>query len=188
LTRWLAVFTEQFPKVAVEIDAATGTGPLVPEGIDLSLRLGNIEDPAVTVRKLGDLSYGLFASAKYLERKGTPQDGEDLRKHVLLMSAGGPHRSGWQLVTLSRQSRIEGPARLRAADSIMLRDAACGGLGIALLPLAIGKEEVTRGTLKRVLSAWSGPKLPVQAVYPAAHPASAKVRAFIEVAAALPPL
>jgi DNA-binding transcriptional LysR family regulator len=101
------------------------------------------------------------------------------------MSSSGAQR-GWRLVTLSRELRIDGPARLRANNSLMMRDAAVRGLGIALLPTSIAKEEVASGALRRVLSAWSAPKMPVVAAYVAGRQHVPKVRAFMELASSSP--
>jgi DNA-binding transcriptional LysR family regulator len=98
----------------------------------------------------------------------------------------GSGQRGWRLVTLSRELRIDGPARVRANDSVVVRDAAVRGLGIVLLPTVIGKEEVSRGVLRRVLSAWSAPKMPVHALFLGGRDLVPKVRAFIDVATTMP--
>jgi DNA-binding transcriptional LysR family regulator len=82
--------------------------------------------------------------------------------------------------------RIDGPARIRANDSLVVRDAAVRGLGIALLPVVIGKDEVARGTLRRVLSAWSSPKVPVHAIFLGGRDLVPKVRALIDLATTMP--
>jgi DNA-binding transcriptional LysR family regulator len=98
----------------------------------------------------------------------------------------GSGQRGWRLVTLSRELRIDGPARVRANDNLVVRDAALRGLGIALLPAVMGKEEVARGALKRVLSAWSAPKVPVHAIFLGGRDLLPKVRAFIDLATQSP--
>jgi DNA-binding transcriptional LysR family regulator len=185
LSRWIDGFAQKYPQVGVEVDLATGPIDLVREGFDLVIRLGQVEEGTLVTQKLGELSYGLYASPAYLEKGGTPEDGNALGQHPLLMSSSGAQR-GWRLSTLSRELRIDGPARLRANNSIMVRDAAMRGLGIALLPTPMAKEEVTRGALRRVLSAWSGPKVPVFAAFPGGRQHTPKVRAFIEFAVASP--
>ena len=185
LNRWIDAFSERYPLVAVEVDLSGRVLDLAAEGFDLGLRAGLPEEPGLIARKIGELSFGLYASPTYLDKNGTPQDGDDLRKHPLLMFSGSAQR-GWRLVTLSRELRIEGPARLRANDSLVVREAAIRGLGIALLPTVLGKEEVTRQSLRRVLSAWSAPKVPVHAVFPASRQSAPKVRAFIDIATAAP--
>ncbi len=185
LSRWLDAFAQKYPKVEIEADLTTGSGDLVREGFDLYLRLGSVEGVTLASQKLGELAYGLYASPGYLEKNGTPKDGEALAQHVLLMSSSSPQR-GWRLITLSRELRVDGPARLRANNSALVREAAVHGLGIALLPAAIAKEDVTRGALRRVLSAWSGPKVPIVALFPEGRQHTPKVHAFIELALASP--
>lgn len=197
LGRWIESYASRYPEVRVEIEFSAREADLLHEGFDLGLRLGPapmppaaqevapksnpLANPYPTVHKLGELAYGLYASPAYLERNGTPQDGDDLRQHPLLMVSGTAQR-GWRLITLARELRIEGPARLRANNSLLMRDAAVNGLGVALLPNHLGKEEVNRGALRRVLSAWSAPKAPVHAVLPGVGLPTSKVRAFIDLA------
>lgn len=185
LTRWLDAFAQKYPQVGIEADLTTGSADLIREGFDLSLRLGSVEGVTLASQKLGELAYGLYASPAYLEKHGTPEDGEALSRHLLLMYSSSPQR-GWRLVTLSRELRVDGPARLRANNSTLVREAAVHGLGIALLPAAVAKEDVTRGALRRVLSAWSGAKVPVFALFPPGRQHTPKVHAFIELAIASP--
>lgn len=185
LGRWVNAYAERYPQVTVEVDLTGRAVDLLHEGFDLAIRLGPPADPNQVARKLGELSYGLYASPAYLEKQGTPQEGDDLRQHLLLMFTTAAQR-GWRLITLSRELRLEGPARLRANNSLLMRDAAIGGLGIALLPNLLAKEEVARGTLKRVLSAWSGTKAAVHAVLPGVGLPTSKVRAFVDLAAEMP--
>ena len=185
LSRWLDAFAQKYPQVGIEADLTTGSADLTAEGFDLSLRLGSVEGVTLPSQKLGELAYGLYASPSYLEKNGTPDDGDALAKHVLLMYSASPQR-GWRLVTLSREVRVDGPARLRANNSTLVREAAIHGLGIALLPVAIAKEVVTRGALRRVLSAWSGPKVPIFALFPAGRQHTPRVHAFVEIANATP--
>lgn len=186
LNHWLDGYARKYPQVAVEVEFTARSLDLVAEGFDFALRAGpSPEEPGVVARKLGELSFGLYASPSYLEGNGTPQEGDELAKHRLLMFVGGG-QTGWRLTTLARELRIEGPARIRANDGLLVCDAAVRGLGIALLPTVIAREEVARGALRRVLSAWSAPRLPVHAVFPGSRPMTPKVRAFVELAAELP--
>jgi LysR family transcriptional regulator, regulator for bpeEF and oprC len=185
LSRWLDAFAQKYPQVAIEADLTTGSGDLIPDGFDVHLRLGSVEGVTFASQKVGELAFGLYASPGYLEKNGTPKDGDALAQHVLLMSSTSPQR-GWRLITLSRELRVDGPARLRANNSTLVREAAAHGLGIALLPTNIAKEDVTRGALRRVLSAWSGPKVSVFALFPAGRQHTPKMHAFVELALASP--
>ena len=74
---------------------------------------------------------------------------------------------------------------LRANDSEALRDAALGGLGIALLPTWLVGPDVRDGRLVSVLPEWEwllapGPERAIWAVYPPKKVVAPKVRSFVE--------
>lgn len=185
LGRWTNAYAERFPEVRIDVDMTGRSVDLAHDGFDLGIQLGPPGAGATTPVKLGELSYGLYASPAYLERNGTPADADQVQQHSLLMFTSSGQRNLWRLITLSRELRVERAARLQANNSLMVRDAAVRGLGLALLPNALAKDDVARGTLKRVLSAWSGPKVPVHAVFPSERPPAPKVRAFVDLAAEL---
>lgn len=182
LSRWMSVYAERFPDVRIEVDLTGREVDLGYEGFDLSIQLGPVEEAAPTLHKLGELSYGLYASPRYLDRYGTPEDGDQVPRHRLLMSSTRGQRAGWRLITLSRELRVADGARLKTNNSAVVREAALQGLGIALLPNMLAKDDVGRGALKRVLSAWSAPKVPVHALTPPERQLAAKARAFIDLA------
>jgi len=197
--RWIEEYLARHPGAAVEADYTSRVLDLVHEGIDLSIRVGALEESRLVARRLGEMEYGLFASADYLREHGVPAEPADLRRHALIMFSAGTQRRGWKLVPAGASGqgevvRIEGPARLRVNDSFAVRDAVARGLGIAQLPLLVvghggwgrGKdaEGGTRG-LVRVLPRWAREPVPVHAVYPSHRYLSPKVRAFIDLSAEL---
>lgn len=185
LGRWTHAYAERFPEVRVDVDLTGRTVDLAHDGFDLGIRLGPAHERDVAPVKLGELSYGLYASPAYLERNGTPEDADQVQQHPLLMFTATGQRSLWRLITLSRELRVERAARVQANNSLLVRDAAVRGLGLALLPNTLAKDDVSRGALKRVLSAWSGPKVPIHAVFASERPPAARTRAFIDLAAEL---
>lgn len=185
LGRWTHAYAERYPDVRVDVDLTGRTGDLAGNGFDLGLRLGPPYEGDIAPQRLGELSYGLYASPAYLEKNGTPEDADQVKQHALLMFTAPGQRSLWRLITLSRELRVERAARVQANNSLIVRDAAVRGLGLALLPNTLAKEDVSRGTLKRVLSAWSGPKVPVHAVFASDRPPAVRTRAFLDLAAEL---
>jgi DNA-binding transcriptional LysR family regulator len=185
LNRWLATYAERYPEVRIDVDLTGRRVDLGYEGFDLAILLGPADENDGAVHKLGEISYGLYASPRYLERNGTPEDGDQVSRHRLLSASRG-QRGGWRLVTLSREIRVADSARLSTNNSAVIREAAVQGLGIALLPNALAKEDVSRGVLRRVLSAWSAPRMPVNAVTPLDRQIAPKARAFIDLALEFP--
>ena len=65
-----------------------------------------------------------------------------------------------------------------------MREAACKGLGIALLPTVIAGDAIKSGKLTVVLERFSPPPLPIHALYAPNRFLAAKTRLFIDFLAA----
>jgi DNA-binding transcriptional LysR family regulator len=70
--------------------------------------------------------------------------------------------------------------RVICGDIFTLRDAAVGGVGIALLPDHSCRRELADGSLVRVLPAWSGPTGSINLVFTGSRGQPLAVRAFID--------
>lgn len=186
--RWVDEFLAAHPSASVEVEYTSRVLDLVHEGFDLSIRVGDLPQSRLVARPLGRIRYGLFACPRYLERRGQPKEPAQLKEHSLVMFSGGSRRKGWQLLPQGGGERdvqtIDGPARLRANNSFIVRDALLRSVGVGQLPLMIATEAVAAGRLVPVLPDWQPPSVPVHAVYPSNRYLSPKVRAFIDLAAA----
>jgi LysR family transcriptional regulator, regulator for bpeEF and oprC len=183
---WIHRYLAQYPQMKVDAEITGRIVDVVHEGFDLAIRVGALSDSTLIARRLGTLTYALYAAPGYLKRRGTPREPGDLAAHDLLVFAPGGGTSAWQLSRSGQTSEalripLRQP-RFRASNSFAVRDAAAAGLGIALLPRLIADPLVTQGTLRPVLKGWSSPDMPVSAVFASARFLAPKVRAFIELA------
>lgn len=76
--RWIAGFLQRWPRVGVEAEFTSRRIDLVHEAYDLALRVGELDDSRLAARRLGELSYGLYASPAYLARNTAPSDPQAL--------------------------------------------------------------------------------------------------------------
>jgi len=176
--RWISAYLQRYGEASIDADYTSRVVDLVHEGFDLALRVGELADSSLAARRLGELTYGLYAAEGYLARRGAPKSLGALDRHSLVMFTGGVFRAGWRLADAQGEALIEGPWRLRVNNAFAARDAAAAGLGIALLP-----DLVARGTsLVRVLPNIAGPRVPFHAVFPSARFLAPKVRSFVDLA------
>lgn len=182
VSAWITRYLQAHPQVRVDADFTGRVVDIVHEGFDLAIRVGPLADSTLAARRLGELSYGLYASPDYLLRRGHPQHPQDLLSHDTLAFAGGRHRSAWALHKGDATVRVECEARLQATNIFAVRDAALGGLGVAVLPLIVAGSDQGAGRLQRVLEGWAPPPVPVNAVFASARYLTPKVRAFIDLA------
>lgn len=179
---WIDRYLADHPEVRVEADFTGRLVDLVHEGYDLAIRVGPLADSTLVARKLGELRYGLYASPRYVARRGAPVQPDDLRQHEALAFAGGSHQPIWTLLRGAEPRRVTLAPRLKANNVFAIRDAAIAGLGIAQLPRVVADDALRDGRLVPVLPEWAPPAVPVQAVFASARYLTPKVRAFIDLA------
>lgn len=180
---WIQHYLKLHPLVNVEADFTHRLVDIVHEGFDLAIRVGPLADSTLAARRLGELTYGLYAAPDYLTRRPAPEAPERLAEHDTLVFAGGSHQATWTLFRTGEPVRIGLSPRLKANNVFTVRDAAIAGFGIAQLPEAVANAAMTDGALRRVLPEWSPAVVPVHAVFASARYLTPKVRSFINLAA-----
>lgn len=180
---WINRYLALHPQMKVDAEITGRVVDVVHEGFDLAIRVGPLPDSTLTARRLGTLTYALYAAPVYLDGRGPPHSPKDLVQHDLLVFTPGSGLPAWQLGKQGETHRVPLPQpRFRASNSFAVRDAAAAGLGIAVLPRLIADPLVAEGRLRTVLEGWSSPDVPVNAVFASARFLAPKVRAFIELA------
>lgn len=128
----MAAFSAKHPRVRVEIELQNRRVDMVQEGFDLALRGGKMEDSSLVGRKIADSDLGLYASAEYLERRGTPQHFADLAEHECLTLR---HMStSWTLTGPNGPETVKIKGPMSANDIALLTRAGALGMGVVLLP------------------------------------------------------
>lgn len=173
-------FIARYPRTKVEIMVANRVVDLVAEGVHLAIRAARLADSTLVARKFMPFSGGLWASAAYLNRNGTPRLPKDLSQHDGLLFA----RSFGQPPKISdgrAKSALEFEARIVADDLETLCAFALKGKGIATLTDFLGQG----AGLVQVLPGWSWAAGALSFVYPGQRFVPANVRAFIDTALAV---
>lgn len=183
VSQWMIAFQNTYTATRIEATFTNRVVDLIHEGFDLSIRVGALSDSGLSARKLGEISYALYASPGYLRKRGTPKRIEDLNaKHDFLAFTGGGGVA--PLVNGDESFAPTQTPRLAADNSAFLRKAAADGLGITLAPRFQAAPLVTAGRLREVLPGWTRPPVPVHAVFPSSRFLTPKVRAFVDLAKA----
>lgn len=180
---WIASFLRRYPQARVDAELSNRTVDLIHEGFDLAIRVGPLADSTLSARRLGEVRCLLYASPSYLRAHPPPRHPRDLPAHQLLMFSMSRPPS-WLLVNDRDRYQVTTPPRFVSDNHIVVRDAAVEGLGIALLPRFMAAAHVRRRKLVEVLPGWSGPSMPVHAVFASSRYLAPKVRAFIDLAQA----
>jgi DNA-binding transcriptional LysR family regulator len=149
VTPLLARLHDQQPEIVVELVADNANLSLTKREADLALRLGRPRQPLLVVRRLGDVTTGLYASPAYLARRGRPR-GSEIPGHDYVdydETYVNKEHIAWY-----RQITRGGRCTFRVNGSHGLEAAARAGMGVAPLPCWMGD---SAPDLERVLPAMS---------------------------------
>ncbi|KAK0341928.1 hypothetical protein LTR94_024384, partial [Friedmanniomyces endolithicus] len=176
---WIAAFLLAWPKVTVEAEYTNRIVDIIHEGVDVAIRIGELQDSDLSARKLGEVTYGLYASPGYLGRAGPPDNMEALRRLDLIMHAprGKP---SWTLVKGQIVEKVAGAPRCVVSNTLAATNLALSGLGVAQLPRHMAEPHVAAGRLIRVLPDWARIPAPVHAVFASTRYMDPRVRGFVD--------
>lgn len=182
-------FLTEHPGVKIDLRLDDGFIDLVEQGIDVAVRIGELQDSSLIATRVGTTHRLLVAHRDYLRAlpKGTraPRAPDDLSRHNCLVYTELAVRNAWSFsagpgasepVGTTRTVRVEG--NLQTNSSEVIRAAVLSGMGIGYSPTWLFDRELASGEVQRLLPDWEAPTLPIHLVSPRERRHSAKVKAF----------
>jgi DNA-binding transcriptional LysR family regulator len=158
----IAEFARRYPGISFEFDLTPRRVDLVTEPFDVAIRMGESPDSNLIARQLARLPLYLYASPRYLEIFGEPNQPADLTRHESFLLPTQP--GTWTLHHGDETVEVAVGGRFRLNGIGMIRRLATLDLGIAMLAEEIVAEDLAAGRLRRVLPQWQGTPIPVYAV------------------------
>jgi len=180
----VAKIVETHPGLVIEVILTSRRVDLVEEGIDLALRGGRLEDSSLVSRKIVASALGIFASPRYLERRGRPRALADLARHDCLAYGGRGGKQPWRLQGPRGDEAVTVSAQVVCGDMLFLREMVLRGAGLALLPVTNAGADLRSGRLVRVLPRYGFEGGGLYLVWPSRTLVPARVVAVREILAA----
>jgi len=178
----LPAFRQLHPKVWVELQLNDRYVNIVEEGIDVAVRIGELDDVGLRSRRLAACRLCAFASPAYLDRRGTPKHPDELHDHdtvnLRYQSTGQPFR--WPFRIGSRTVEIVPTAGIVADASDAVLASLAGGGGIGVTATFLAQPWVARGELVPVLTDYAVDHHNITALWPDNRGTNPAVRAFID--------
>jgi DNA-binding transcriptional LysR family regulator len=158
-----------------------GSYKFAERGLDMVLCFSTPSRSAMVEQEIAIMDWVVCASPEYLARAGRPQTPSDLGGHDCLL-----HLEGTDNDSIWRFDGPKGPVTAKVRGSffsntaLALRKAALAGLGIALVPHYVVRDDLEAGDLVVVLPRYRAPPRPLVAVYPRTPVVPRKVQAFVD--------
>ncbi len=172
----LAALAARYPGILVELITDDRTLSLAAREAELALRLARPRGQSLRGRRVGEISFGLYASPAYLAAHGAPGRGDGAGHRIILArDDSGVYPETDALAAMAPRAAVA----LRTDDRASQQAAARAGLGIAVL----GHHAASGNGLVRLDSA----PLPAREIWLVQHKDTrdvARIRAVAEVVAA----
>lgn len=179
-----ATFCRTYPECTVDLILSDTRIDLISHRIDVSIRVGWLDDSSQQVRRVGAFRQLLVAAPNFADTI-TADVPEDLAAQPFI--ANGALREPLVL-HFSRTDFDRRTVRMRSAMTIdatpAVLAATIAGGGLSVLPDFLAREPLESGALVHVLPDWSLPSGGIHVVYPAARFRPPKVTAFVALLAA----
>ena len=181
-TTWLTPRIQEFmqlnPEIEVELIFDDKELNLTTREADIGIWMRKPKQLNYIQKKLMDLNYHIYGSAKYLEKYGFPKNENDLNKHKFISYGKGTpspvFNPDWALKLGIRDGKKRKPVmKVNSVYGLLL--AVKSGVGLAALP-----DYLTHSisNIVKVLPNTEGPKTEVHFVYPQSLKNVARVVAF----------
>jgi DNA-binding transcriptional LysR family regulator len=180
LAQRLPTLLADHPGLKVELVVSDRFGDMIEDRLDLAMRVGEVTDASLVVRRWGTASFVVVAAPSYIERKDKPSTPADLASHTCIVHDVGPGSNVWTFVTSDGSQQFHVSGGFLANDVSAVHVAARSGYGIALLPLFEVLDDLRSGMLVCMLSEFPVPSIPLSAVYPSRRHLAPRTRLVLD--------
>lgn len=185
VTRLVSSFLRINPKVTAELALTNRPFHMIQEGCDVGILPGKITDESVVARPAGKITVHLAASPSLVKSRPAVKKPADLKSWPWIAFAWVQFWGAKEIKLFARNGTEQ---TLRVSPVLIsegvasIREAVRAGLGVAVLPDWLIREDLLSRRLVRVLPQWNAKDLPVHVVYAGARLLPTRVRAFIDFA------
>jgi DNA-binding transcriptional LysR family regulator len=176
----IADFMARYTDLKVELMLNDRFIDPLEEGVDVTVRIGDLPDSSLIARKLAPARRVLAASADYLARHGEPQTPDDLTRHRCLNYGHSTAMQRWRLTRDGETIVVPITSCLCSNNGDVLRAAAVKGNGITRLPTFILGADLKARRLREVLPGYAPTPLGIYALYAPNRYLAAKTRVLID--------
>jgi DNA-binding transcriptional LysR family regulator len=144
------------------------------------VRIGEMPDSDLRVRRLGELRRVTFGAPAYFAKHGRPRHPNDLAKHQCVVRAFDGNSEKWPFQIDGKLKTVKVSGRFRADNTAAIHSAVTLGLGIGFTPLWQIRDLLDRGAVELILVKFETPRVPIRAVWPATKIPLAKSQLFVD--------
>ena len=176
----LKPFLETHPQLNVDLRMSDAKVDLLEEGIDVAIRIGDLNDSEFVARALGTTHRVLVAVPSYLKSRKTPRLPRDLADHECVVYSGLSTRNEWHFDGPKGAESVKVQGRFQVNNSEGVREAVLAGFGIGFAPAWLFAEELRARSIHVLLPDYTATTMPIHGIFPTSRRFSAKTTALLD--------
>lgn len=177
----LPAFLEANRDVTISLELTDRLTDIVNEGIDVAIRIGQLDDSRLVSVPLASNQRVVVASPEYLHRRGVPASPSELAGHnCLTFGTYGNQARGWLFTIAGKPTAIRVSGAMECNDGAVLHDWALAGMGLAWRSMWEVCDDIDAGRLVTVLDAYAAPDNAIHALFTQRRHLPLRVRMFID--------
>ncbi len=156
-------FMQAYPDIELDISLSDEYVDLIEEGYDIGFRaMSQLQDLNYVGKPIAEFKLHIVAAPAYLKSNAKVKTPEDLVNHNCFSYSYAADSHSWPI-----NKGVEISGQLSANSTLLLKQAALDGLGIALLPSFVCRAELDSKKLIELLPTSKRPTLKFYVLYPA---------------------
>jgi DNA-binding transcriptional LysR family regulator len=155
---------------------------LIEEGVDVGLRIGELEDSSMQAIRVGSMRVVVCGSPEYLQKHGTPLRPEDLVGHSTVSASPIIPGQDWRFGLNGKPSTMRMHPRLSTTTNESAVASAINGFGLTQQMFYKVSDPIADGRLQIILADYEPEPLPVNLLHREGRNPSRRVRAFLDLA------
>jgi DNA-binding transcriptional LysR family regulator len=181
----LALYLQRHPQMQADLTFTDVKFDLVDNELDLSIRVGWLEDSSAQARRIGTFEQHLVCSPAYAGQIGRVVHPGALEAAKWIANGALKEPLRWLFAKGDEKVVVTGKSVVSANGTEASYVCVLAGIGLAVMPDYQVVQDIAAGRLVRLLPGWSLPAGGIHAVYPPAKYRPARVRAFVDILEAM---
>lgn len=176
-------FFARYPDIRLDLGVSDRPVDLLAENVDCAIRGGDLLDPTLIARRVGEVRLMLCATPGYLQSHGTPlhpRDLQDGHRVIGYFSARTGRRVAFDMERGEERYELDLPYSVAVNDSTAYLAAGLAGLGITQTIEPMVLPYIESGALVRVLPEWHSAPIVLHVVYSPNRHLSSRLRVFVD--------
>ncbi len=173
-------FRTLYPHLQIELNLSDRVIDLVEEGVDVAIRIAELQNSTLISRRLTTTRMVLCASPDYLLKHTAPSRPSDLQHHDVIAYSYFAGKDEWSFAGPQGLETVKTNPNFRTNSGDTCKALALASQGIILQPSFLVYEELKQKKLIEIMPEYRSIELGVYALYPSKKHIAAKVVVLID--------